>query len=76
MGPGDKGQLPGGRTTRSDRTTGSSHSAKSMAAMVRLNPILIILVLSRRTCAFVNSRNGRTKTNARRPSLRPLPLPC
>lgn len=66
MKPGGKGSFQSVNLQRPGRTGVCSHSAKDMAARVALIPILIIAVLRPSACALVNSRNGRTKTNARK----------
>ena len=68
MEPGGKGSFQTVKLQRPGRATVCSHSPKGQAAMVALNPIIIIEVLGTNTCALVNSQNRRTKTGVRKPS--------
>jgi|HubBroStandDraft_1064217.scaffolds.fasta_scaffold32510_4 hypothetical protein len=69
MEPSGKGSFQSVKLQRPGRTTVCSHSPRDIAAMVALNPILIIAVRRLSTCTLVNSPDGRTKWGARNHTL-------
>jgi len=61
--PGGKGSFQAVKLQRSARATVCSHSTRDMAAMIPLDPFIIIAIRKNSICAFVNSYGAATNSN-------------